>query len=171
MAAKNLFFTFDVLAELVKSTSDFKLQIIAFGGLQAKLEQYSRQLGLADQVEFLGTKGVTETAEYFRRALCLILFSTNESFGKVIVEAGLAETPTIASRTLGAQTIIKDGLTGWLVDINDQAASVAALKNLLSNPAAAIKLGQQARLDYTQRFDRAANIQAIIKLWRDLLTA
>ncbi len=167
--AKNLFFTLNVIAELAKLRQDFVLEIIGDGHLKKRLQQKVGELSLTNRVSFLGVKEPSELWRYYRQATALILFSTNESFGKVIVEAGLAETPAVVSRTLGAETIIKDKQTGLLVGISDLSGSLAALIKILDDQALAIELGRQARADYSVRFDRQKNIEAIVKLWRDLL--
>jgi glycosyltransferase involved in cell wall biosynthesis len=78
--------------------------------------------------------------------------SIMEAMGQVAVEALLARTPLIASRTGGLADMIRDGESGLHVPPGDAAALLAALSRLLTSPSLADRLrtgGYRRGLDYT----------------------
>jgi glycosyltransferase involved in cell wall biosynthesis len=99
----------------------------------------------------------------------MLLLSTNESFGKVIIEAGLMGVPTVASATLGAQTIIESEVTGLIVPINDARATREALEQLYSHREVVVALGQKAHSMYLQKYQRQQTIDAILNFWLSLV--
>jgi glycosyltransferase involved in cell wall biosynthesis len=75
-----------------------------------------------------------------------------EAMGQVAVEALLARTPLIVSRTGGLADMIRDGESGLHVPPGDAEALHAALVRLLADPALADRLrsaGYRRGLDYT----------------------
>ncbi|MET0414553.1 MAG: glycosyltransferase family 4 protein [Actinoplanes sp.] len=78
--------------------------------------------------------------------------SVTEAMGQVAVEALLARTPLIASRTGGLADMIRDGESGLHVPVGDVDALHAALLRVLTEPGLAARLGAagyQRGLDYT----------------------
>ncbi|MFI5893626.1 glycosyltransferase family 4 protein [Actinoplanes sp. NPDC051513] len=78
--------------------------------------------------------------------------SIMEAMGQVAVEALLARTPLIVSRTGGLADMIRDGESGLHVPPGDAEALHAALCRLLTEPALADRLrsaGYRRGLDYT----------------------
>jgi glycosyltransferase involved in cell wall biosynthesis len=91
-----------------------------------------------------------------------------EAMGQVAVEALLARTPLIVSRTGGLADMITDGETGLLVPPGDVPALHAALERLLTDAALADRLrtqGYRRGLDYTA----ARVVPQIEEVYRDCL--
>ncbi|MFH0874144.1 MAG: glycosyltransferase [Candidatus Komeilibacteria bacterium] len=168
VAAKNLDFMLRVMAELRQKRQDFNLSIIGSGPLEEDIKRQSHRLGLDGVVFFQGDKTPEQLVDYYQQAYLLLLLSTNESFGKVIIEAGAAGVATVASATLGAGTIIEDGQTGVVVPLNDLSSTVEVIDRLLTDKTERDRLGQMAARQYRQRFDRERNISEIINLWQKL---
>jgi glycosyltransferase involved in cell wall biosynthesis len=81
-----------------------------------------------------------------------IVPSVNEAMGQVAVEALLARTPLIASRTGGLADMIRDGESGLHVPVGDPDALHSAIRRLLTDPGLADRLraaGYRRGLDYT----------------------
>ena len=70
----------------------------------------------------------------------------------MIVEAGMAKVPSLASRTLGASAIIDDKHTGWLVDINDEVKTLEKLNYALDHEDEVKKIGNNAYQDFMERY-------------------
>lgn len=162
---KNLFFLLDVVAALSQRGDDFVVLIIGDGPEKIRLAEAISRKNLGDAVVMLGGKNHQDLAAYYRLADFLVLLSTNESFGKVIIEAGLCGAPTLASATLGAETIIDDGTTGIIVPVNDLAATVDVANELLGDPEAVKTLGLKARQIYLERYSGEETMKKIISFW------
>jgi glycosyltransferase involved in cell wall biosynthesis len=72
--------------------------------------------------------------------------SHSEGFGAVLLEAMAAEKPVVATRCGGPEEIVHDGRTGYLVPVGDPPALAAAIRAVLSNPAAAAEMGRQGEI-------------------------
>ena len=168
VAAKNIPFTLDVVVAVCAAHPEVRYRIIGDGPLKSEVERLIADKNLQSHVTLVGSLAPEAVAREYAQADCMLLLSTNESFGKVIIEAGAVGVPTIASMTLGAQTIIQADQTGILVPINDLTATVAAIERLIADRLACQRLGQTAASDYRQRFQRATSMDAIISLWISL---
>ncbi len=166
--AKNIFFTLKIIHRLHQSHSDIRYFIIGSGPLQAALMHQVKALQLESVVTFLGSLTPEHVAKEYAQADVMLLLSTNESFGKVIIEAGLMAVSTIASATLGARTIIESGKTGLIVPINDTDATLAALGRLYTKREECQTLGQAARTVYSEKYQRQQTVDQIIDFWQSL---
>lgn len=171
VASKNLPFMLQALKALQQRRQDFVLLIIGEGSRRNQLLGLIDQYKLQNKVFLLGEKEQHILADYYQAAYLLLLLSTNESFGKVIIEAGLRQTPTLASHTLGAATIINDNQTGWLVAINNLKQTVDKLDLLLSDYALVEKVGRVAQAEYALSYDQALTHQKILDFWQKIITA
>mgnify|MGYP001581755954 FL=1 len=168
VVTKNIFFMIDVFASLRQKHPEFKLWIIGDGPLRPDIEKYIQQKSLTDSVYCLGLIPHDELGLYFQKAEAQLLFSTHESFGKVIIEAGLWHCPTVATATTGATSIIRPNSTGILIPHNDASAAMTAIESIISNQETRQRLGRAAAEDYGQRFERQAIMTKIINLWKSL---
>lgn len=165
VAAKNLFFLLDVVKELGKLRKDFVVVLIGDGEEKDKLKQRIIDNDLEEVVYLLGAKKQQEILNYYQAAYLFLLLSTNESFGKVIIEAGFANLPALASRTLGPESIIVDKHNGWLVDINDLSATKEQLNYLLDKKEVVLAAGHKAREDFLRQYSQVATYKKVENFW------
>jgi glycosyltransferase involved in cell wall biosynthesis len=83
-------------------------------------------------------------AEY-RRHDALLLTSTYEGFGLVVIEAMSQGLPVIATPAGCAAALVRDGDTGYPIPRRDSAAIVAAVDRLLGDPSEARRRAERAR--------------------------
>jgi D-inositol-3-phosphate glycosyltransferase len=60
--------------------------------------------------------------------------SHNESFGLVAVEAQAAGTPVVAAAVGGLTTVVRDGVSGLLVEGHDPADYARAIERIVAAP-------------------------------------
>lgn len=94
-----------------------KLCIIGDGEEKDSLEQVIRREKLEDAVVLLGN--IPEAKEYLKAFTVFVLPSRTEALGYVLLEAGMAKIPCIATRVGGIPEIIEHEKTGILVSKND----------------------------------------------------
>ncbi|MDR9403664.1 MAG: glycosyltransferase family 4 protein [Halothece sp. Uz-M2-17] len=75
-----------------------------------------------------------------------------EPFGRVIIEAQLAQKPIIASATGGAVELIEDGCNGRLFPAGDTGALAEIIQTLLTDTVLSSKLAQQGAIQARQKF-------------------
>jgi glycosyltransferase involved in cell wall biosynthesis len=132
-------------------------------GLAARLLAEARRQGAAERVELLGEIRGAAKQELLENSLALLLPSSSENFGNVVVESLAARRPVLVSRGVGAAEIVLRADAGWVVDDGD-AAWVAALQELLRNPANATAKGSRGR-DWVEReltWERIADRMSIV---------
>lgn len=82
--------------------------------------------------------------EFFSAADAVVLASEREHFGLVLVEGMACGLPAVATRALGPASIIEDGETGWLVEVDDERALAAAIAEVISDPDERRRRGRMA---------------------------
>ena len=81
-----------------------------------------------------------------------VLASVREQFGSVLVEAMASGLPAIAVDRYGPADIVTDGVTGWLVEPDDEAALADAIVNAIDDPIERRRRGRRAWRDAHERF-------------------
>jgi glycosyltransferase involved in cell wall biosynthesis len=106
----------------ILTESDMKYVIVGEGQERLNLEQLIKENNLKERVTLVGH--VSEMARYMKAFDAFILPSLSEGLGYVILEAGLASLPVIASNVGGIPEIIKNETSGLLVK-SQQSDSIA----------------------------------------------
>lgn len=123
------------LLELVAQIADsaVKLVILGDGPQKAELEVQAQDLGIDQQVQFMGFVGEEEKNELLLAADLYVSTSQHEGFGLVFLEAMAAGLPVICYDFGGQSDFLEDGITGALVSLNDMAAFRRECEALLSS--------------------------------------
>lgn len=108
-----------------------------------QLQILIRRLGLWHATEFLGTQKDIPAILSHLDALVLAT-TTQEAFGRVIIEAQAAGVPVVATKVGGVVDIIEDGKTGILVPASDPAAMQEAVARIYKDPDLAKRMAEQA---------------------------
>ena len=117
---------------------------------QALMERLARELGV--DTRFLGPVSDESLVHYYSSSLALVLPSSDELFGLVLVEAMACELPVIANRARGIPFAIDDGMTGFLITPGDVKQLSDRLQLLLSNHEIAEKIGDAGRQKVLEKF-------------------
>jgi glycosyltransferase involved in cell wall biosynthesis len=91
--------------------------------------------------------------------------SDNEAFSLALVEAMASGRAVVATRAGGMAEIVKDGVTGLLIERDSARSLVAALSRLLGDNRLREKIGGGARASVVERFDRNSVIDRIERLY------
>lgn len=120
----------DAIAALSRSYKDIRYVIIGDGEEMNKLRQQITDLGIENHVFFTGS--IHEAARFLPAFDIFLLPSKSESFGYVLLEAGLAKLPVIATNVGGITDIITHEENGILVPADDTPEITDALTQLIS---------------------------------------
>ncbi len=112
-----------------------------------------RELGLAEQVEFVRAHFSEMRALYERADIVLYPTIADEPFGLVPLEAMSCERPVVASRCGGIAETVLDGETGYTIEPGDIASFAQQVMQLLANPALARHMGAVGRRHVLESFD------------------
>ena len=97
-----------------------------------------------------------EVKKFFSSIDVYLLLSGLEGLGQSIIEAMLMKKPVIASNIGGIPEIVKDGETGFLVNLGDSEQIVHLINDLLSKPDLVKKITTKAeenvKMNYSWEF-------------------
>ncbi len=141
-----------------------RLLIAGEGPLRPRLEAWRDGLARPADVELLGH--VEDPAPFYRALDALVMPSLAEGFGLVAAEAGACGVPVIATTASSLPEVVLDGRTGVLVAPGDAAALAGAVRDMLSDPARAARLGIAATAHVAAHFDRERSLDRLLALTR-----
>lgn len=113
-------------------TPNVRLCVIGDGALRAACAGRAATLGIADRVRFAGA--LPDASRSIGAFDALVLSSRTEGTPMVVIEAGMAGVPVIATRVGGVPDLLGDD--GCLVPPNDPTALAAALDAAFADPSA-----------------------------------
>ena len=131
------------------------------GQERARFEAQAVELGLAEAAHFLGWIAPEEVPAYLAAADLFVAPSKTgrdgwiEGQGLTIVEAQLAGTPVIATRTGGIVDLVQDHETGLLVSPGLPREIASAVTALCGDADLASRIGAQANAHAQAHFTRA----------------
>jgi glycosyltransferase involved in cell wall biosynthesis len=122
---------------------NWTLRILGSGRLEDELCSLSRQLGIADSVEFLGH--VADPFPHYRAADLFVMTSRYEGSPNALWEAMSCGLATIVSDSIeGALEVVSDGPNTRVVPVGNAGALANVLKELAGNPDLRGRLGRDA---------------------------
>ena len=129
------------------------------------LAQLAQALGIGDVVRFVPPVPQAELAPWYAAATVVAEPSFNESFGLVAVEAQAMGTPVVAAGVGGLTTVVRDGVSGLLVDGHAPRVWAGALRRVVEDETlrarlAAGALAQAQRFSWDQTADRTLEVYA-----------
>ena len=129
-------------------------------GYEEALREQASRLGLTDRVHFLGFR---RDVPALMRLVDVVAHTSTapEPFGRVIVEAMMAQRPVVATDAGGASELIESGRTGLLVPPGDASALGAALARLHAVPATADALAEAGVMEAGGRFGAARMLREV----------
>lgn len=154
---------FDVLIDAMANVPDATLWIAGDGPLDAELRARAAPWG--DRVRFLGWRD--DAASLIEACDVLACPSRHEPLGNVVIEAWARAKPVVAAASQGPRALIRDGIDGLLVPVDDARAMSAALARVLGARDLAAALAQQGRARYQASFAR----ESVVASYRDFLAS
>jgi glycosyltransferase involved in cell wall biosynthesis len=116
------------------------------GSLRPALEFRAARPDLVGRVCFLGFTNQSALPEVYAGSDVLVLPSEYESFGLVVNEAFAVGRPAVVTRACGAAgDLVRDGETGYVVDVGDIEALAGRLETLARDRDLKHALGTAAR--------------------------
>ncbi|PRX97128.1 glycosyltransferase [Allonocardiopsis opalescens] len=157
----------DACALLAAEGVEFDCVIAGAGPLEAALRERIDARGLGGAVRLAGPLPADRVRALMRGAAALaapcVVGSDGNADGlpTVLLEAMALGTPCVSTDVTGIPEAVRHGETGLSVPQHDPAALAAALRTLLADRAAAVRLARAARAHVERNFDGAAQARAL----------
>ena len=152
-------------ARMREALPQIRIVLVGEGPLRPAFARSAASLGAA--VEFLGERA--DVPKLLAASDVLVLPSENEALPTVLIEAGAASLPVVATRVGGVAEIVEDGRTGHLIDRGDAAGLAERTIGLLGDRAAAGRMGRAAQRRVQELFSVATQASRTVALYGRVL--
>jgi glycosyltransferase involved in cell wall biosynthesis len=138
------------LPRLLETWPQLCCVFVGEGELRDALHHMAIDLGAEQACRFVGVR--EDIGDILAAADLFVLPSLSEGFPFVLLEALAIGRPVVASRVNGVPELIEDHKTGLLVPARDPHALARAIREVLSDPIAASKMGAAGQIVVRERF-------------------
>lgn len=152
----------------------FQVEIVGNGPLRQSLEAQVRQLGLSDQLRFLGPLSHEMVCRIYQRvcvfALPCVVAADGDRDGipNVLLEAMASGVPVVSTPISGIPEIIRSEVEGLLVPPNNPAKLADALDRLLDSPELRERLALAARSKIETCFSIERNSARLLSVFEQV---
>jgi glycosyltransferase involved in cell wall biosynthesis len=154
-----------VCIEAARSVPNAHFVLVGDGMLRESLEAQAKDL--KGRVHFLGQR--MDIAAILSATDIFVLPSDSEALPTVLIEAGAAGLPVVASNVGGVPEIVEDGVTGILIPPQDPQALADAIKRLIDDPVLARGMGDEAYQRVREKFTLSSQTTELIELYESVL--
>lgn len=148
----------EVLPELARRYPDIAYVIVGDGVDRLRLERKAVDLAVSERVVFAGYVSENEKKELYALADAYVMPSQGEGFGIVFLEAMACGVPAIGSTRDGSREALLNGRLGLLVDPEDRAALIEAVRDALARPR-----GRPQGLEYFDVTEFRERLAALVR--------
>lgn len=155
-------------SQAFKGRADVRLRIGGGGDERATYETLARELGISQQVEFLGLLDRDGIRSLFQHVHCVVSTSDVETFGVTLIEAMACGKPVIATRSGGPDGFVNEG-NGLLVPVADVQAMAEAMQRMVNTYSQYDS--QHIREECVARFSEAAIVRQLETIYASVLSS
>lgn len=138
------------MKDVLAANPNVFLIVIGEGGDEAVFRQEAARLRIADHVIWTGRVEPEVLPQYYHIMDVFTMPSHWEGFGLTAAEAMAAGKPVVGTDVPGLREVVENGVTGFLVPVNDAGALAKRLIDLISDESARRTMGLRG-LDRVRR--------------------
>jgi glycosyltransferase involved in cell wall biosynthesis len=163
------------MPEILKHVPEAKLYLAGEGPLKPEMEKLTEDLGVKNNVIFLGDLPNEKISGYLAASdvVCLPSIRTEgleEGSSIFLVEAMAMEKPCIASDMGGLTESISNGVNGLLIPDKDETAIASAVIRLYDDPALADTIAKNARLYVERKRNWGVITDELLRLYQSIIS-
>jgi glycosyltransferase involved in cell wall biosynthesis len=132
------------------------------------LEQKTKDLGITEQVAFLGER--TDVPDLLRAADISVLPSHEEGFSNALIESMASGLGIVATDVGGNREALEDGICGIIVPPRKVEKLAAAMVSLMTDPTLRETLGYRAREKALAGYGISTCVDAYLHVYEEALT-
>jgi L-malate glycosyltransferase len=156
-------------ARVRAAVPDAAFVIAGEGDLMGSLRELARQLGIEEDVFFIGR--CDNVANLLFASHVGVLSSKAEGFANAILEYMAAGLPVVATNVGGVREAIVEGETGFVVPAGDDELMADRIIEVLGDSERARHMGQQGKLIVAKKFASEHHLRNTLELYDELLSA
>lgn len=158
---------FEALPHIQDAVPNARVKLVGYGELHDQFRAQAAQFG--DTVEFLGER--MDIPEILRASNLVTLPSWSEALPTVLIEAGAAGIPVVATNVGGTCEIVLDEQTGFVVEPGNSQALAEKIIRLLQDSYRAEEMGRAAKERVTELFSLERQAASTIAVYQRLVEA
>lgn len=144
------------------ATAPRKLVLCGSGPLEDEIRARIAELRLEDDIVVRGNVSPDEVAVDLGRTLALLLVSTEEQYGIVVLEAQAMGLPVILSTNPGARDLqLRSGINGFLVEPGNAAGMAYFMQSLAEDEALWMRMAKETNASASKTGDVARFVEAV----------
>lgn len=152
---------------VIRNTRPAKLLMVGDGPERTPAERMVKELGLKDDVYFLGMQ--IDVSEILSLADILLQPSETESFGLTPLEAMATCTPVICSDVGGLPEVVLDGRTGYLLPVGDVEGMAQKALHLLDDEGVRRTMAEAGRERALNQFNAPKIVDMYMQVYQKVL--
>ncbi|MFA6227278.1 MAG: glycosyltransferase [Candidatus Paceibacterota bacterium] len=161
---KGLKYAIEAFSKIEKNLAEnISFIIIGEGDERGRLDKLISELNLSGKVFLVGK--IDEAGKYLKAFDIFTLTSITEALGYVILEAGKAELPVVASAVGGIPEIIENNINGILVKVENIEEISRAIEILIKNKDLREKYGKALKNKVNLKFSIPRMIQETVQVY------
>ncbi|PJF37279.1 MAG: hypothetical protein CUN49_01090 [Candidatus Thermofonsia Clade 1 bacterium] len=157
----------EAVPQLRQRVPNVQIMLVGDGEARALLERMIAPY--SDVVHLLGQR--MDVPELLGASDVLVLPSWSEALPTVLIEAGAASLPCVATDVGGTREIVVDGETGYVIPAGDSAALAERLAELLTDSARARTMGQAALRRVSSLFTLPQQAERTVAVYERVLAS
>ena len=159
----------DAVSRLMNKYPNLLYIIAGDGPSKKEIMEYARQLGISENIQFLGWITEPEKSVLLKSTNLFIMTphldkESVEGFGMSFIDAAFHALATIGTDSGGIPDAIIDGKTGLIAKTLDVSDITAKIDELLSNPKKRIALGKAGQKNALEKFQWDNKVKEYLNL-------
>ncbi|MFH2035005.1 MAG: glycosyltransferase [Candidatus Zixiibacteriota bacterium] len=133
------------------------------GPLQSELEAFSAELGIKENVKFVGFQN--DINSFLGKLNIFVMSSVHEGIPMILLEAMAMQKPVVATGVGGIKEVIEDNISGILTPYGDADSMAQKIIDLIANKEVRNQLGISARKRIADRFSSESQKKKLYELY------
>jgi glycosyltransferase involved in cell wall biosynthesis len=143
--------------------SEAQLFIAGEGTLEHELRRLACELGIQDNVTFLGLR--KDMPELMNAADAYLMSSAWEGMPMVLLEAAATGLPIVTTDVGGNREVVIDGVSGFVVSPKNTNELASAMRRIMTMPdTERVKMGNAGRAHIEKNY----SIERVVDVWEEL---
>lgn len=151
-----------------KNFPNSECHIYGKGSLLEELESLAQELDIAKSVKFKGYVNHDSVPEVLSDFDVFCALSREESFGVAVLEASSCGIPVIVNNIGGLKEVVKDGVTGYILDATDNSQVADKMLFLANSKEERQNLGEKGREFVKTNYSWTKSAQIMNEIYKNI---